>query len=384
MNPSEKSVQTASSALYIMIGGFLGAGKTTAVAALAQRLSARGRKVGLITNDQGQELVDTAMLRSKGFATEEIPGGCFCCRFNSLVDAADKLSEAARPDIFIAEPVGSCTDLVATVTYPLRRMYGDKFRIAPLSVLLDPVRAMRVFGLQAGGSFSPKVIYIFKKQLEEADLIVVSKAELLGVELRQALAAAIRREFPAAEVLFASVRTGEGVDEWFSKLEAEEQSERRTMDVDYGIYAEGEAMLGWLNATVACEPSVDFDANAFLRSYAEAIQKKLQTQGAEIAHLKMTFSPNAGLGDIAVINLVRSDFIPELSIRLEQPAGAGQIIVNLRAEADPDALSAAVSASLPGVVLDFKGLRASLDHLEHFRPGKPVPTHRVENVSCRS
>ncbi len=77
-------------ARYVMIGGFLGAGKTTCVAKLAQQLSSQGLKVGLITNDQGSELVDTAMLRSKGFATEEIPGGCFCCRFNSLVEAAQK------------------------------------------------------------------------------------------------------------------------------------------------------------------------------------------------------------------------------------------------------------------------------------------------------
>jgi len=122
-------------ARYIMIGGFLGAGKTTSVSRLAQRLTAAGQRVGLITNDQGSELVDTAMLRSRGFATEEIPGGCFCCRFNSLVDAAAKLNAASRPDVFIAEPVGSCTDLVATVTYPLRRMYGANFSIAPLGVL---------------------------------------------------------------------------------------------------------------------------------------------------------------------------------------------------------------------------------------------------------
>jgi G3E family GTPase len=141
-------------ARYIMIGGFLGAGKTTAVAKLAQHLSSQGRRVGLITNDQGSELVDTALLRSRGFATEEIPGGCFCCRFNSLVDAAKRLSAEAPPDVFIAEPVGSCTDLVATVTYPLRRIYGERFTIAPLSVLVDPVRALRVFGLESGGNFS--------------------------------------------------------------------------------------------------------------------------------------------------------------------------------------------------------------------------------------
>jgi len=364
-------------AVYVMIGGFLGAGKTTAVAALAQRLSARGKTVGLITNDQGQELVDTAMLRSKGFATEEIPGGCFCCRFNSLVDAADRLNERTRPDVFIAEPVGSCTDLVATVTYPLRRMYGEKFRITPLSVLLDPVRALRVFGLQDGGSFSAKVLYIYKKQLEEADLIVVSKCELLGSEQRSQLRAVLETEFPRAEVLFASVRTGEGLEEWYGKIEASEQVERGTMEVDYGVYAEGEALLGWLNATVLCRPSVAFDANAFLRAYAAAIQKRLQLAGAEIAHLKMTFSPDGGLGDIAVVNLVRSDFVPELSSCMEEPAGSGQVIVNLRAEADPEVLAASVREALAGVVLEFGGLVASLDHLERFKPGKPEPTHRV-------
>ena len=83
-------------ARYIMLGGFLGAGKTTAVAALAQHLVASGLRVGLITNDQGSELVDTAMLRARGFHTEEITGGCFCCRFATLTDAAHKLADSAQ------------------------------------------------------------------------------------------------------------------------------------------------------------------------------------------------------------------------------------------------------------------------------------------------
>ena len=372
--PPARNHQPAAKARYIMIGGFLGAGKTTAVAALAQHLTRQGLRVGLITNDQGSELVDTAMLRAKGFATEEIPGGCFCCRFNSLVDAAAKLTETTLPDAFIAEPVGSCTDLVATVTYPLRRMYGEEFAIAPLSVLVDPVRAEHVFGLADGKKFSEKVLYIYRKQLEEADLIVISKNELLDSDRLDALRTKLALEFPHAEILDLSVRTNHGVEPWFARLTSDEQQTRATMDVDYKIYAEGEALLGWLNATVQLASDAGFDADAVLTTLARDMQGRLA--GAEIAHLKMTLSPDTGLGDIAAINLVRSDFVPELSLKLEEPIPTGQLIINCRAEAPPEQLRDAVRDAVAALPAKISGLRAQLDHLEFFRPGKPTPTHR--------
>jgi Ni2+-binding GTPase involved in maturation of urease and hydrogenase len=362
-------------ARYIMIGGFLGAGKTTAVAALAARLTQRGLRVGLITNDQGSELVDTAMLRSSGFATEEIPGGCFCCRFNSLVDAAAKLDASSSPDVFIAEPVGSCTDLVATVTYPLRRIYGDRYSIAPLSVLVDPIRAERILGLAEGGKFSEKVLYIYRKQLEEAEFIVVSKTDLLDEPRLSRLILKLGETFPNAEILAVSVRNGTGMEGWFGRMEGVEQTLRPAMDVDYEVYAEGEALLGWLNATVQLAEASGFDSDAVLTAFARHVQALLVD--SEIAHLKMTLSPDDGLGDIAVINLVRSDFVPELSLRLDAPVESGQLIVNLRAEAPPERLRDAVSGAVESITADFPGLHARLDHLEFFRPGKPEPTHRI-------
>lgn len=371
------SITPHDKARYIMIGGFLGAGKTTAVAALAERLTQQGLRVGLITNDQGSELVDTATLRAKGFATEEIPGGCFCCRFNSLVDAAEKLDAASAPQIFIAEPVGSCTDLVATVSYPLRRIYGDDYLMAPLSVLVDPVRAERIFGLAAGGKFSEKVLYIYRKQLEEADLIVISKIDLLDVPRLDALRHRLAEEFPQATILAVSVRNGTGLAEWFAAMMQGEQTMRDAMEVDYDIYAEGEALLGWLNATVQLSASAPFDSEQVLMALARRIQDELA--GKEIAHLKMTLSPASGLAELAVINLVRSDFVPELGLRLETPILGGQLIINLRAEAEPDALREAVRKATDALSATVPGMIAQLEHLEFFRPGRPQPTHRLSS-----
>jgi G3E family GTPase len=360
-----------------MIGGFLGSGKTTAVAKLAQQLTERGLKVGLITNDQGRELVDTHMLRAKGFATEEIPGGCFCCRFNSLVEAAGKLTTATQPDVFIAEPVGSCTDLVATVTYPLRRIYGDQFTIAPVSVLVDPVRAARVLGIDAGGNFSEKVVYIYKKQLEEADILVINKTDLLSPERVTLLREALAAQFPRAEIRAVSARTGTDLDAWFARLTGEEHGRGPTMEVDYDVYADGEALLGWLNATAEIGATTPFEAERLLTAIARDVQDRLRAQQAEIAHLKMTYSPDEALaGEIAVVNLVRNDFVPELSLKLPEPSKRGQLIVNLRAEDAPETLAETVRESLHVVQGQFATLQIQLQHLEHFRPGRPTPTHR--------
>ena len=375
--PIQPTTPMPAKARYIMIGGFLGAGKTTTVGRLAKHLSDQGLKVGLITNDQAGGLVDTKLLRGQGYATEEIAGGCFCCRFNTLVDAASKLTSSTKPDVFIAEPVGSCTDLVATVTYPLRRMYGDSFTIAPLSVLVDPIRARRVFGLDDGGTFSTKVAYIFKKQLEEADIIVISKSDLIDDTQREELRAVLTKEFPLAKVVTASPREETGLDELFASLMTDEQARRNPMAVDYEVYADGEALLGWLNATVTLKSDDEFDANDFLKRLATNVQGRLQLAGTAIAHFKMTFSPDDGIaGELAIINLVRSDYVAELGMELDEPTTGGQLIINLRAEADPASLIESVKAGLSEVAASFFALKATLDHEEHFRPGKPTPTHR--------
>ena len=359
---------------YVMVGGFLGAGKTTALLRLAEHFSAQGRRVGLITNDQSQGLVDTTMVAARGYPVEEITGGCFCCRFTSLTDAADKLTRDARPDVFLAEPVGSCTDLRATVQYPLRRMYDDNYRVAPLSVLVDPVRAARMIGLEQGHVFSPKVQYIYEKQLEEADIIVVNKSDLLTPERRAALEAALKARFPMANVVTVSARSGDGLNTWFERLSGA-LAARTAMDVDYDLYADGEALLGWVNATCLVSAAEPFDGNRLLQQLAERVQRELAAAGIEIAHFKMTLAPEEG-NDLAVLNLVRTDAQPESPYCLADDLAAGELIVNLRAEGDPSQLNDIAVSALETVATECRVV-ISVEHIEHFRPGRPQPTHRM-------
>ncbi len=377
---------------YIMLGGFLGAGKTTSILKFADWLAGRGLKVGLITNDQGAGLVDTALSRAHSFPTEEIAGGCFCCRFNSLVEAAAALSAdpERRPDVFLAEPVGSCTDLVATVALPLQQIYGDAYRVAPMSVVVDPVRCARVLGIADGKKFSENVRYIYRKQLEEAELIAINKIDLLDTRQLDGLKTALAAEFPAARVFEVSARDGRGLDAWFEAAFGGETAATQIIEVDYARYGEGEALLGWLNGTVRFEVPDGagaagavggLDGNALLEALAFEIAASLERDGSEVAHLKMTLTPVGDPFEIAAINLTRGGSGAELSHRLSEPLEDGELLLNLRAEADPDALATAVRAALDSVLRGRFSLDYRADHLEHFRPGQPVPTHRVEALA---
>lgn len=364
---------TPAPARYVMVGGFLGAGKTTALLRFAGWLADRGLRVGLVTNDQAAGLVDTALGAAHGIPVEEIAGGCFCCRFNSLLEAAATLARDAAPEVLLAEPVGSCTDLVATVTLPLEQLYGDRFTVAPVSVVVDPIRAERVLGL-AESRLSENVAYIYRKQLEEAEIVFINKTDLVDAARLERLQAALAAAAPDAEILAGSARTGAGLEAWFERMLAGGSRAAAIAAIDYDRYAHGESLLGWLNAEVRVGDGDDFDGNGLLTEVLTGIRTAVAAAGHEIAHLKATLAVEGDPYELAAGNVVRSDAEPQLSHRLAEPIDLGRLLVNLRAEAAPDVLERAVRgvlASQPG------GQTCTIEHLEHFRPGRPVPTHRI-------
>ena len=366
---------------YIMIGGFLGAGKTTSIQELAKHLDGQGLKVGLITNDQGVGLVDTALGKSNKFPVEEIAGGCFCCRFDSLVDAAANLSADTRPDVFLAEPVGSCTDLVATVSLPLQQIYGDNYVVAPLSVVIDPVRARRVLGLEEGKKLSDNVCYIYEKQLEEAEIIVINKVDLLDGDQLNGLRQVLVEKYPDAQIVAISAREKENLSEWFQCALTGESAPLRVMEVDYDRYGEGEALLGWLNTTLQITAEEDeLDGNSLLKELATSLRSLLKAQDIEVAHLKMTLNSADDPYEIGSINLVRSDDLPHSSHQLTEPLEEGELSLNIRAEAAPEALESATTAALEEVFRELTGIGYESTHMAAFRPGYPTPVHRIGSV----
>ncbi len=373
------SINAVKKVKFVLVGGFLGAGKTTLIGEVARRYTAMGKRVGIITNDQAADLVDTQNLRSQGFEVGEVSGACFCCSFNDLVDAADVLVGDNSPDVLLAEPVGSCTDLVATVILPLAEQLGDRFELAPFGVLLKPSHALRLLKQDATATrsgFSPQAEYIFHKQLEEADFLLISRADLLSVDEVDSLEKLLAESAPGVPVIPVSGRTGLGVDSVLECIDNPAIAGRRLLDIDYDVYAQGEAELGWVNLSAHLrgrdsEISLDEVANHLVAGLSTRI---IAEQG-EIAHVKVSI---LGGDTQAVANVVSNEGLVEVGLMANRfTADDLHLIVNARVAMDPQQLELICRESVDEISKQFGGeVHQVTSH--SLRPGRPVPTHRVQ------
>ncbi|MBI1346745.1 cobalamin biosynthesis protein P47K [bacterium] len=359
---------------FIMVGGFLGAGKTTTLARLARHYTSQGLSVGIVTNDQASDLVDTNSLRSQGFDVGEVAGACFCCRFNDLIGSIQQLDQSKAPDVILAEPVGSCTDLVATVLQPLKQLYDAQFSVAPYAVLLKPSQGGRILRNEPGGGFSPKAAYILEKQLEEADLILINRVDELSPAEVHELHTLLDEKHPQTARLAVSAKTGDGFDAVLEFLDQQGDFGRRVLDIDYDIYADGEAELGWLNSSLRLHSEQSFTLDDVLLEIVQSLQQSLSDAGFEAAHLK-----TIGLweGFFGVANLISTAVAPELSLPSHSQVKECELVVNARVACDPLVLAQQVQNAIQRVCADH-GITATEQQTQQFRPGRPMPTHRLQ------
>jgi G3E family GTPase len=359
----------------IIVGGFLGAGKTTLLWEASQKIKENGLRVGLVTNDQAPELVDTAILKHQDIKVTEVSGSCFCCNFVGLINAMEEVKIEADADVIIAEPVGSCTDLSATLVQPLKQMIYHELLVSPLSVMADPLHLTDILSEEESG-IHPSAAYIFIKQLEEADIILISKIDLLQKEEIIILKEKVNKRFPDAEIMTISSLTGEGMDEWLKEVMNRTNAGERLVDVDYDIYAEGEAVLGWLNSTIDLSGELT-DWDAFAGSLMQDFSRQFDALNAYVGHVKMMLESGE---NYLIGNLTGKG--DTLNFRGSAAKGTkARLTLNARVEMSPDTLEKIVRNTIEAHASGK--LKAEFNKLRCLSPGRPEPTYRFDHIIQR-
>jgi hypothetical protein len=263
------------------------------------------------------------------------------------------------------------------VIRPLQQIYEQPFDIAPYGVIVKPSHGERILKRISQGGFSPQAEYIFRKQIEEADFVIVNRIDELSPDAVDSLAGLIESQFPDRPIIRMSAKTGEGFPALLEFLDQRGDFGRRVIDVDYDVYAEGEAELGWLNSQLTIRADRPFELDGFLLRLLARLRDSFAVVSAETAHLKAI-----GLweGYYAVANLVSSFTEPTISLPSSCRTTQANVIVNARVACDPERLTEMVRDAIHAEASTIDAT-ATIDALQCFRPGRPVPTHRMLSIS---
>ncbi len=186
----------------IILGGFLGSGKTTTIRKLVETLGRTGEKTAVIVNEIGEIGIDGDTVSTGGVETREITSGCICCTLRiSLEQTLRALMQDYHPETVIIEPTGiafpkQIKDNISAMNIP-------GISMAPIVNLLDASRFKPEEGLQN----------FIKYQIEDAEVLCINKVDLIDRVRLLEICVFLREMNPKARIIHFSAREGGKLEE---------------------------------------------------------------------------------------------------------------------------------------------------------------------------
>ncbi len=351
-----------------IVGGFLGSGKTTAIIAASRALMAAGKKVGIITNDQGKYLVDSSFIRQANLPGVEVTGGCFCCNYDNLDQRLDQLIVAEHPDIVFAESVGSCADLVATVIKPMLQLRQVSQTPTSFTVFTD-CRLLRLYMSGEPMPFSDEVSYIFGKQIEESQLTVLNKSDLLPRDRQVMLLERFHEKYPDKTALLQCSLADLSISDWLEHISSgNARLPEASLDIDYQRYGAGEARLAWVDVEYFMTIPGGAGRQA-AQDIVESVFSRLDAARVPVGHVKFYFDDGLTPCKISLTSLQQVNWQDAITA-LE--GTKIRLLVNARAEMKAENLR-----NLLEEAIGSTGWQLQPGVSDAFHPRQPKPTHRI-------
>lgn len=175
-----------------VIGGYLGAGKTTLVNRLLAGMT--GERVAVIVNDFGSINVDADLIRSEEADTIRLTNGCMCC------SAADGMAAALARLVARAEEIDRVVVETSGVAEPGKvalNAHGFRLPLDGVIVLADAEQ----LPAQAGNRYVGGIV---RRQLAQADLILLNKTDLVDEHALSAVRGLVRSFAPGRPLIQTS------------------------------------------------------------------------------------------------------------------------------------------------------------------------------------
>ncbi|WNY29169.1 hypothetical protein MmiEs2_13920 [Methanimicrococcus stummii] len=294
----------------IVVGGFLGSGKTTALVRLGTYYSSLGKSVGIIVNEIGEIGIDGDIISQYGLETKEITSGCICCSLKTSLRATLLLMiENYNPDVIIIESTG--------VAYP--GAIRDEIMLMNLSTEYDMAPLLTLFDGSRFKQILKEIKNFAAQQLAQAEVIAVSKTDLVEPPMIPIIEAAVQQINPKAEIMTLSSKNPESLARLIDILERSSDTDSHLVELKKVISDDGSLLMaGKRDNSIAASGVGSFSAEYILDENSlmslndsdfEQIAKDLMSQIREnviekspdfLGHIKLFLESGSALYKISL------------------------------------------------------------------------------------
>lgn len=324
---------------YAVLGGFLGAGKTSLMIAFSKYLyDEKGVKTALLVNDLGsKDLVDGSFTALSGCVCDTVTGDCICYQTETLVDKLRRLRDEKKAEMIFSDIPGCGIGALEHVYHKLDKLCRGEFTLCPFVAVCDPERLTAIMPGKKDIGLPPEMNFLFDAQLREAEVILLNKTDLISEAEKNACLSFLRETYPHRKIFAVSTRTGDGVNEAADYIIAH-TSELRSEDIGYGgaEFTAAEATLSWYDRIMYLKSETPFDGNGLIGDYIEEIKKLLAAAGRNVPHLKV-YAVNER-NEAAKASLVGIAHFAEFDREFADRCSALRITVNARAACESEML----------------------------------------------
>ena len=355
---------------YMVVSGFLGSGKTTAMIAFSRDI--KRRELGspaVLANDLGAgNIVDAEFCAAAGVMTLPISGGCICYQHENLVGKLHQL-ENAGADVIFSDIPGCGIGALDHVYLELNEKEKDEFELMPFLCIVDPERMKMVMPEQASLNLPEEMRFLLDAQMAEADLIVLNKTDTVSEEEVVAITEFITGIYPKTPVMTMSAMKGTGISEVVDYL-LDNRSEAVHREIGYGSdeFIAAEEKMSWFNTRVYLQhrEEVDIDFNEVIADIFEEIRDGLKENGSNVPHLKMfAADSDEELTDFFKASMIGVDYDVVYDRKLDRKYTTLSLIINARCAADAEVMSDVVSDAVDAVSVK-NNLKVRTFFLESF------------------
>lgn len=191
----------------IILGGFLGAGKTTVLMDLAHYYVKHCYKnqgktpVAIIENEVGSTGIDDHLIRKGNYNVQTLFSGCICCSMSGeLINSIHEIQETIDPELLIIESTG--------VAYPDKIKKNISEEMNESAIIVTIFDAFRFKGL------SMVMGDLFLGQLRDASLVLINKVDLVNEELLQEVIQKVKKHHQLNMIFPVSANQGVSQEIW--------------------------------------------------------------------------------------------------------------------------------------------------------------------------